>query len=206
MRRRRNSTSVVWWLTGVLGLVAAAWVAGIFWFVRQIPDRVADTTSHTDAIVVMTGGSERLGAGIELLKAKLGDKLFISGVYHGVDVAELLRLSQQAPTEMDCCITLGYDAEDTVGNARETAAWMAENGFHSLRIVTANYHIPRGLLEFRRVLPQAVLIPNPVFPAQVRLDAWWRWPGTTRLVISEYDKFLAASLRGLLSELFFRTR
>ncbi|MBL6935553.1 MAG: YdcF family protein [Alphaproteobacteria bacterium] len=202
MRPRRKSTSAVWRLVGALGLVVALWAGGLFWFVRQIPDRVADTTSHTDAIVVLTGGSERLGAGLELLEAKMAGKLFISGVYHGVEVAELLRLSQQAPAELDCCITLGYDAEDTVGNAHETAAWMAENGFHSLRIVTANYHIPRGLLEFRRALPQAVLIPNPVFPAHVRLDGWWRWPGTTRLVIGEYDKFLAASLRGVMAQLF----
>jgi uncharacterized SAM-binding protein YcdF (DUF218 family) len=115
-----------------------------------------------------------------------------------------LRLSQQAPEEMNGRITLGYNAEDTIGNAGETAAWMAENGFHSLRMVTANYHIPRGLLEFRRALPGAELIPHPVFPAQVRLEAWWRWPGTTRLVISEYNKYLAASLRGVLPGLFSR--
>jgi hypothetical protein len=35
-------------------------------------------------------------------------------------VAELFALSQQAPEELNCCITLGYDAEDTIGNARET--------------------------------------------------------------------------------------
>jgi len=187
---------------GVLGAVAAAWVGGLFWFIQQIPDHVTDTTSRTDAIVVLTGGSERLGAGFELLKAKLAEKLFISGVYRDVDVAELLRLSQQAPEELNCCITLGYDAEDTIGNARETAAWMAENGFRSLRVVTANYHIPRGLLEFHRVLPGAELIPHPVFPAQVRLEVWWRWPGTTRLVICEYNKYLAANLRDVLPWLF----
>jgi len=190
------------WFSGVLGAVAVAWTGGLFWFVREIPDHVADTTTRTDAIVVLTGGSERLSAGLALLKAKLADKLFISGVHRGVDVAELLRLSQQEPEEMNCCITLGYDAEDTVGNARESAVWMAKNGFHSLRIVTANYHIPRGLMEFSRVLPKTKMIPNPVFPAQVRIDAWWRWPGTSRLVIGEYHKFLAARLRGVLQQLF----
>jgi uncharacterized SAM-binding protein YcdF (DUF218 family) len=192
----------MWRLAGVLGVVAVAWTGGLFWFVREIPDHVADTTTRTDAIVVLTGGSERLSAGLELLKAKLADKLFISGVYRGVDLAELLRLSQQESEELSCCIMLGYDAEDTVGNALESAAWMAKNGFHSLRIVTANYHIPRGLMEFSRVLPKTKMIPNPVFPAQVRIDAWWRWPGTSRLVIGEYHKFLAASLRDVPQRLF----
>jgi hypothetical protein len=58
-------------------------------------------------------------------------------------------------------------------------------------------------MEFRRVLPETEMIPNPVFPVQVRIDAWWRWPGTSRLVIGEYHKFLAASLRDVPQRLFF---
>lgn len=203
MKWWRRFTSSPWRFATLLVVVAVAWVGGLFWFIHQIPHKVADTTTRTDAIVVLTGGSERLDTGLKLLRENLAKKLFISGVYHGVDMAELLRLSQQEPEKLNCCITLGYDAEDTVGNARETVAWMVENGFHSLRIVTANYHIPRGLLEFRRSLPEVMLIPNPVFPTQVRLDTWWRWPGTARLVISEYNKYLAATLRNLLPGLSF---
>jgi hypothetical protein len=31
---------------------------------------------------------------------------------------------------------------------------------------------------------------------------WWRWPGTTWLVIGEYNKYLAATLREVLLGLF----
>ena len=60
MRPRRRSVSGLsglWRLAAVLAVVAAAWAGGLFWFVRQIPVQVADTTSRTDAIVVLTGGA-----------------------------------------------------------------------------------------------------------------------------------------------------
>lgn len=183
----------------VLIAVLAAWLGGLFWFYAQIPERVEDSMTRTDAIVVLTGGSGRLGTGFDLLSRDLAKKLFVSGVYRGVEVAELLQITQRAAEEIGCCVILGYDAEDTLGNAAETAAWMAENGYRSLRVVTANYHLPRGLLELRRVMPDVVLIAHPVFPEYVRLDPWWRWPGTAQLVVGEYNKYLAALLRGLFS-------
>ena len=58
----------------LLGL--GAWVAGFFWFIEQIPRRIEAPNSETDAIVVLTGGAGRLGAGLELLARGRGVKLF----------------------------------------------------------------------------------------------------------------------------------
>ena len=185
-------------MAAIIGSASGLWLAGLFWFAGQIPLRVVDTVTRSDAIVVLTGGSNRLRTGLDLLSQNLADKLFVSGVYRGLDVAELLEVSQHAPEELSCCITLGYDAVDTVGNAAETATWMKENGFTSLRIVTANYHLPRGLTEFRRAMPDITFISHPVFPENVRLDPWWRWPGTARLIAGEYNKFLASKVFGRL--------
>ena len=69
---------------------------------------------------------------------------------------------------------------------------MRDNGFRSLRLVTANYHMPRSLLQFRHALPDATIIAHPVFPDHVKQDSWWQWPGTARLIIGEYNKFLVA--------------
>jgi hypothetical protein len=38
------------------------------------------------------------------------------------------------------------------------------------------------------------VIPHPVFPGSVRLDDWWRHPGTVTLLGSEYAKYLLARL------------
>ncbi|PWC39865.1 hypothetical protein TSO352_01760 [Azospirillum sp. TSO35-2] len=181
-------------LTGAV-LLAVAWTAGLVWYAADVPRTAPDAQRTTDAIVVLTGGSNRLSTGLELLAAGRARKLFVSGVYDGVDVQELLKLSRRSPTEMECCITLGYSADSTIGNAYETADWMRDQGFRSLRVVTANYHMRRSLLELGMAMPDVELVPHPVVAPTVHLDDWWMWPGTANLLVNEYNKLLAATLR-----------
>jgi uncharacterized SAM-binding protein YcdF (DUF218 family) len=182
---------------GLAATLVAAWVGGLLWFVAAIPDEAADDGGTTDAIVVLTGGVGRLDAGLHLLAEGRARKLFVSGVYRGVDVSQLLRLSRQAPDRLQCCIELGHGAVNTAGNAAETARWMRAQGFGSLRLVTSSYHMPRSVLEFRLALPGAAIIPHPVFSGQVKQAQWWAWPGTASLIVGEYSKYLLALLRHL---------
>lgn len=195
-RRRRARLALALLVAAVVA--ALLWGGGLVWFVDRIPRAVVAPERATDAIVVLTGGAGRLRVGLDLLARKRARKLFISGVYRGVEVAEILRLGRASPRALECCIELGYAATDTVGNARETAAWMAAEGFRSLRLVTAAYHMPRSLAEFRRAMPGIEIIAHPVFPRNVRLDAWWRWPGTAGLLANEFNKYLASNLRAAL--------
>ena len=190
--RRPDRFSLLFWTVGVL---AVLWLAGLIVYAADIPDKVEDETTHTDAIVVLTGGSGRLETGIQLLRQGLGQKLFVSGVYRGVDVNELLRLARQSPDPTECCIVIGHSADNTIGNAAETAAWIKQEGFHSLRLVTGNYHMRRSLSEFRAVLPDCQIIPHPVFPDAVKRQNWWLWPGTAHLIVGEYSKFLVGRVR-----------
>ncbi|RMD61651.1 MAG: YdcF family protein, partial [Alphaproteobacteria bacterium] len=137
--------------------------------------------------------------GLRLLAEGRADKLFVSGVYRGVDVAELLRVSQQSPENIACCIALGYQADNTRGNARETATWARANGVHTLRLVTAVYHMPRSLLEFRSAMPEIDIVPHPVFPETFKDRDWWRRPGSAGLVAREYTKYLLALLRNSIA-------
>lgn len=176
-------------------LAGAAWLGGLAWFAATVPDDVVDANTPTDAIVVLTGGSERLNVGLSLLRRGLARELFVSGVPRGVDVAELLRSAGETPLTVGCCVVLGHSADSTSSNATETAEWMQSMGFHSMRLVTASYHMRRSLLEFRRVMPDLVIIPHPVFRENVKQSRWWLWPGTAHLIATEYLKFLAACLR-----------
>ena len=178
-----------------LGVLFGTWFGGLFWFIDQIPYPGPASTARTDAIVVLTGGSERLDTGLQLLAEGLAAKLFVSGVARGVDMATLLRLARRQPKELACCIAIGYRADNTAGNARETSAWMREQGYGSLRLVTAGYHMPRSLLEFHRAMAGLVIIPHPVFPPGFKRIRWWLWPGTASLLTSEYSKYLLARLR-----------
>jgi uncharacterized SAM-binding protein YcdF (DUF218 family) len=187
-----------------LGFIAAVlvlvWLFGLLWFISTMPAKVANPTRKTDAIVVLTGGSLRFGEGLKLLRAGLAPKLFVSGVSSGIDLQHLLQSIDDRETTTPCCITLGHLASDTPGNARESAVWARQEGVRSIRLVTSAYHMPRSLMEFEKAAPGIDLVPHPVFPSNVKQDAWWRFPGTADLLIGEYHKFLMTWLFARLNE------
>lgn len=186
-------------LAHFLLLVAILWFGGFLAFTAAIPATVREADRPVDAIVVLTGGGVRLSEGFALLDRGLAKKMLISGVADGVQMPALLQNLNGAPqpseATLECCVTLGYDALSTEGNARESYRWLTENGFKSVRLVTANYHMKRSLLEFRRVMPDIEFVPNPVFPREVQDPYWFVRPGTLYLLGNEYHKYLVAAGR-----------
>lgn len=181
-------------MAGVVVGVVTLWLVGWIWFASVIPVRVDDATTRTDAIVVLTGGSGRVEAGLGLLQNALAAKLFISGAGGRVSVGDLVPDDIEIASDIENAITLGREATDTPGNAIETAAWVRREQVASIRLVTAGYHMPRSLLEFTAALPAATIVPHPVFSERVKTD-WWRWPGTAKLIAREYTKYLLTWLR-----------
>ena len=182
-------------LAGLAGACAGLWLGGLLWFVHSGMSRGDDQARATDAIVVLTGGRLRLETGIALFGGGRARKLFISGVNHHVDREALTRVFEPVASRAQCCIVLGHDADNTRGNARETASWMRQERFSSLRLVTSWYHMPRSLLEFHRAMPNVEIVASPVFakaePGEDRVAAW---AGAAGLTIGEYHKFLAVRL------------
>lgn len=196
MAMRRGVLRLVGLAGAALGLL---WLAGLAWFAT--PPAVELSAPPTDAIVVLTGGSLRLQTGIELLREGKGRKLFVSGVNHQVDLEDLLRSSGNAADGAadwaTCCVELGHEADNTAGNAVETAQWIRRQGFRSLRLVTAWYHMRRSLLEFSRAMPEIDVVAHPVFPDPIKQEHWWASRGTAALLVSEYVKYSAVLVRPL---------
>ena len=193
-RRRRRVRIAALIVAGLVVGAGASWGAGLVRFAGAIPAEVPDGVSHTDAIVVLTGGSERLATGLQLLAENKADRVFISGVHPNVDVVRLVKLAGRPDSDLQSRVEAGHGALDTEGNAAETAAWMRGHGYRSLRLVTGSYHMPRSLLEFRTALPEAEIVPHPVFPPRVKQTTWWLQPGTAALIIGEYNKYLLVSV------------
>jgi len=193
--RRAGAKRLLRNIVGLALVFVLVWLIGLWRFAASIPSAVDLPDQPTDAIVVLTGGSLRVEGGLRLLAEGKAKKLFISGVYHGVDVGDLLRVSRQSPDSVACCVVLGHEADNTLGNARETAQWMESEGYHSLRLVTASYHMPRSMLEFTRAMPDVEIVPNPVFPEFLHEAPWWRSRRSALLIASEYSKYLAAMVR-----------
>jgi uncharacterized SAM-binding protein YcdF (DUF218 family) len=55
--------------------------------------------------------------------------------------------------------------------------------------------MPRAMAELEHQLPDVTLIPFPVVSEKTKSEPWWASTGTTRLLFSEYLKYLFAVVR-----------
>jgi uncharacterized SAM-binding protein YcdF (DUF218 family) len=172
-------------------------LSGIF-FIR-FAQTVASTTipedPKADAIVVLTGGTERVSQAVRLLGEGRAKRLLISGVHPGTKVTQIAAMTGSEMSLFDCCIDLDRLALNTEDNASETAAWVHRNDFSSLMIVTSAYHLPRASAELKETLDGVRLVPYPVYSRELDLAGWYRDPATIRLLIREYVKYTLASFR-----------
>jgi uncharacterized SAM-binding protein YcdF (DUF218 family) len=107
----------------------------------------------------------------------------------------LLRVSRPQAVDLRCCIVLGHEAFDTIGNAAETATWMRGERFTSMRLVTAAYHMPRALLLLHDVLPGDTIVPHPIVPSSFDPANWWSSRESRNVLAGEYVKYLLARVR-----------
>lgn len=180
-------------LLWLFGAVALLWLGGFIRFVADLP-RAPDSPSRiTDAIVVLTGGAQRMEAGLDLLRQPRAARLFVSGVNPNVGKTMMPSYAENADL-FECCIELGHMAQNTAGNAVEIAGWAAANNVRRLRVVTAAYHMPRTMLELRQRLRGVDLLAWPVSPPGGRAQDW-RSAGTAAVLAGEYTKYLGALAR-----------
>jgi uncharacterized SAM-binding protein YcdF (DUF218 family) len=140
-------------------------------------------TEKTDAIIVLTGGKNRIEAGMTLFSEHLAPELFITGVHEHVTKEDLTKrhTGEALPA---CCITIGYKATTTTGNANEVAEWLHDRKFKTITLVTSNYHMPRAILEFRRAVPDVSIISYPVGQTDIAPADRYFWI----VMVEEYHK------------------
>ena len=135
----------------IFSLALIAWVLGFLWFAITLPQPLED--ARTQAVVVPTGSGGRIERGLDLLRDGSAEKLLVTGVDSAVTPTEFAAEYDVEDALMECCVTLGFAALDTRGNARETTLWMEENGFTTMRLVTADWHMRRAELVIGQRLP-----------------------------------------------------
>jgi uncharacterized SAM-binding protein YcdF (DUF218 family) len=140
----------------ILGLLAVAWAFGFLWFAVSLPQPAG--AGKTDAIVVPTGSGGRIQRGLDLLERGTAERMLVTGVDVDVRPVEFAAEYDAPARLMRCCVTLGFAALDTRGNARETAIWVTENEVRSIRLVTADWHMRRAASELQGTLPKGVTV------------------------------------------------
>lgn len=162
----------------LLAAVVIAWGLGFAAFMLSLGQPLESRT--TDAIVVLTGGPGRIDRGLTLMRTRAATRMLVSGVDPDVRPNELAAEYRVDDALFDCCVDLGHQAIDTRSNAEETAEWVREHGYRSVRLVTSDWHMPRAKLELRHALEDDVdLVGDPV-PTSPRI----------RTLLREYHKYL----------------
>ena len=198
-RARRSLLRHVGRSTCMLGAAAALLLGlGFLWFIWRVPSDEIPLDRDADGIVALTGGASRITDAIELLASGRGKRLLISGANRATNSNEISRLNPEFERWVRCCVDFDRSL-NTLGNAIETRRWAESRGFHSLIVVTSNYHMPRALAEIAHQLPDVALVPFAVVTDRQRADPWWKGRTTARLMVTEYVKFVFAKFRMGLS-------
>ena len=193
------------WLRGcarvaMLGLAAGTVMLGLgfAWFLGALPSIERDPDEPVDALVALTGGSERVEEALGLLARGFGTRLLITGVNERTSREGIRRFNAGQRHLLECCVDLDYRARDTVGNAEAISRWAREHRFRSVLVVTSNYHLPRALAELDHAAPEIRKVPYAVVPSPRAHDGWAVSVARMRLLGSEYVKFLTVWTRNRL--------
>jgi len=170
--------------------------AGFLGFANSLAREERSLEIEAESVVALTGGSDRVFEAAGLLARRQAHRLLITGVNRTTQGAALERILPISRELFSCCVDLGYQAQDTEGNARETRDWMQRRRLKGpLIVVTSNYHMPRALLELEAALPGVELYPFPVVGEHVRVETYLEDRRVLRLLLREYFKFLRALAR-----------
>jgi uncharacterized SAM-binding protein YcdF (DUF218 family) len=185
-RRRFSVLRFLFWRIPLL--LGALWLCGFLVYLGVVfSSAPPNPMPRADGIVALTGGDDRVGAGLALLAAHDAPLLLISGAGRGTYLGDFTADDAAAATRYAGAITLGHMAGTTHGNAIEAADWAHAHHMRSLIIVTADYHMPRALQEMQNTLPGVTLIAAPVRPPAMR--KLFTLP-TLRLLAGEYSKYV----------------
>lgn len=182
----------------ILGFISvlALWLAGFAVFsVASLIASPQKKNQTTDAIVVLTGGKNRVDQGLILFAKGKASNLFISGVHPDVRKREITRRWRGDTSLPPCCISLGKTATTTIENATETAKWAVKNDITSIRLVTSNYHMARAKLELNATMPDIKILTHPIKQDDLDTGKQRIW----ELLFSEYHKFLLRSVQLLFA-------
>ena len=158
-----------WIFALVLGIVGCGFVIFSI-IISQWPE---PSQKKTDAIIIFTGEIEREQNALILYDRGLAPKLHISGRYLG------FHDSKKSPITFDTAAT-------TEKNAQFSYDWMVRNQIQSVRLVTADYHMPRCLIWAQQYWKNIEIIPHPIVISRYKGGRF------LRIVLAEYGRYLAS--------------
>lgn len=163
------------------------WICVLLLFVfSNNPNNFKEIIKENSLIVVLTGGKGRIEHGLNLLKNEKAKFLIISGVFEEEKIIEKYNLNNIKNSKR-CCIFFEDKSRNTIENAREVKEWLRREkiNINSIQLVTSYYHMPRGVVIFKKVFPDKKIFRETVVSnLGINKELFFH----VRLIISEYLK------------------
>ncbi len=180
----------------LLGGIFAVWLLLFALYLYQTQKNYVLPSADNQGIIILTGGKNRIEEGLKLKDQLNIPAVFISGVH------EKVALKNLALDKRDCCIELGHSAYNTKENAYESWVWIREKGYAKVILVTSDYHLPRAMDVFHKVIRDVEITPYPVkyikaTSLEEAIEFFKDWK-TLKTIIHEYHKFLFQKITGLM--------
>lgn len=176
------------------------WLGGFVAFHQKIRSYPDDKLDATDAIVVLTGGKNRLAEAMKLYNHGLAKILIISGVGKNITLEQLEKENRVVIERQTEQVILGNEATNTIENAIEVSEAIRRNNAASVRLVTSYYHMPRSEQEIMAMNPDVKIVYHPVYSENVS-DKWWKRWGSFYLIAMEYNKFMFVYVKNFILKL-----
>jgi len=129
-----------------------AYAVGFVFFAFTLGRPASANARPTDAAVVLTGASGRIEHGVEVVRDGQAKRLLVAGADPLVRKVDLARRIPSGAKIIQCCVDLGSESVDTRTNAEEAQRWLEQHKFHSVRLITSDWHMRRARYEFDKVL------------------------------------------------------
>jgi uncharacterized SAM-binding protein YcdF (DUF218 family) len=139
-------------------LLLLLYASGFVLFAFTLGKPASADVQATDAAVVLTGGKGRIEHAIDVVHQGKAKRLLISGVDPSVTKRDLARRIPGSAALLKCCVDLGSESVDTRSNAEEAGRWLGKHNFHSLRLITSDWHMRRARYEFGKILGRKYVI------------------------------------------------
>ena len=168
----------IWWVIFLFNILPKNYYS------KNFPDR-----SYNTGVIVLTGGKMRIEKGMEIMQKGYAEKMFISGVFMPSEIQMKFKIEKTKKDLLECCISFGEEAKNTIENAAEADQWLRKNPeITKVILITSYYHLPRSILIFEKKLRS-----NPeiyAVPAVEKVNLLEQPLFHLKLVSSEYFKVI----------------
>ncbi|MCC6442790.1 MAG: YdcF family protein [Armatimonadetes bacterium] len=161
---------------------------------------VTHPLEKADIIIALSGESsgEREAHAADIWKAGYAPRILVAGcrIAWKTNEAECMKRHLLELGIPESAILMEKEGENTVQQATNIQKRIEPLGAESLILVTSPYHTRRALRLFRDVFgPEYRIISSPVQASRFRIEEWWTRSYDTRMVMSEFIKWVKAWLR-----------